>query len=106
MLDQPGLLLVPSAYDALSALAVQQAGFPAVSLTGNGLAAALMGRPDLGLLMMTEVAEQVRYIADSLSIPLIADADTGYGGPRDIYRTVKEFGATGSAAVHIEDQRQ
>lgn len=104
LLDQPGLLLIPSAFDAFSALAVQQAGFPAVSLTGNGLAAALIGRPDLGLLTMTEVARQVKYVADAVSIPLIADADTGYGGPLNIYRTVKEFCAAGAAAVHIEDQ--
>jgi len=104
LLEGPDVLVVPGAFDALGALAVQQAGFPAVSLTGNGLAAALLGRPDLGLLTMTEVAAQVKHIADAVSIPLIADADTGYGGPLNVYRTVKEFGAAGASAVHIEDQ--
>jgi 2-methylisocitrate lyase-like PEP mutase family enzyme len=104
LLRQPGVVLVPSVFNALGAIVAEQAGFAAVSVTGNGLSASLLGRPDMGLLTMTEVVDQTRYIAGAAEIPVIADADTGYGGPLNVYRAVKEFGAAGAAAVHIEDQ--
>ncbi|HEY8449566.1 MAG TPA: isocitrate lyase/PEP mutase family protein [Bacillota bacterium] len=103
-LAQPGLILAPSVYNALGALVAERAGFTVVSVTGNGLSAAMLGRPDVGLLTMSEVVGQTRYIAAAASVSVIADADTGYGGPLNVYRTVKEFAAAGAAAVHIEDQ--
>lgn len=103
-LGRPGLIVVPSVFDAMGALVCKQAGFSAVSVTGNGLSAYLMGRPDMGLVTMSEVVAQTRYIAAAAGVPVIADADTGYGGPLNIYRAVMELGQAGAAAIHIEDQ--
>jgi 2-methylisocitrate lyase-like PEP mutase family enzyme len=97
------LVVAPGAYDALSARLVEQAGFPAVYMTGAGTAAAL-GYPDYGLLTMTEMAENLGRIARAVGIPVIADADTGYGNELNVVRTVGEYALRGAAALHIEDQ--
>lgn len=97
-------VLAPGAYDALSARLVEGAGFPAVYLTGFGTAASYLGRPDVGLLSMSEMADQARRIAAAVDVPVIADADTGYGNPINVVRTVHEYERAGVAALHIEDQ--
>lgn len=99
-----GPLLIPGAFDALSALQVQEAGFKAVYLSGGGLSVSLLGRPDVGLLTLDEVAGAIRRITPTLQIPLIADADTGFGGPPNVARAVQEIEKAGAAAIQIEDQ--
>jgi 2-methylisocitrate lyase-like PEP mutase family enzyme len=97
-------MLAPGAYDALSARLVEQAGFDVVYMTGSGMANSFLGQPDLGLTTMTEMVSQATRVCDSVSLPLIADADTGYGGPLNVRRTVREYERAGVAALHIEDQ--
>ena len=97
------LVVAPGAYDSLTARLVEQAGFPAVYMTGAGTAATL-GYPDYGLLTMTEMAENLGRLAAAVSIPVIADADTGYGNELNVVRTVREYSLRGAAALHIEDQ--
>jgi 2-methylisocitrate lyase-like PEP mutase family enzyme len=103
LLARPGMLLAPFVYDALQARAAQAAGFELVYMTGFGTAAA-RGHPDLGLLTMTEMVENARTLARAVSIPIVSDADTGYGNPVNVVRTVHEFEDAGAAAIHIEDQ--
>jgi 2-methylisocitrate lyase-like PEP mutase family enzyme len=83
---------------------VEEAGFPAVYMTGFGTAASLIGRPDVGLLTMSEMVENAARIVAACELPVIADADTGYGNPINVIRTVQEFERAGVAAIHIEDQ--
>ncbi|WP_237717375.1 isocitrate lyase/PEP mutase family protein [Cupriavidus basilensis] len=102
-LQAPGMIIAPGAYDAIGARLVEQAGFPACYMTGAGTSAA-RGFPDFGLLTMSEMVENAAVMARSVSIPLIADADTGYGNELNVTRTVREYEARGVAAIHIEDQ--
>jgi len=104
LLDAGGTILAPGAFDPLAARLVEEAGFPAVYMTGFGTSAALLGRPDVGLLTMTEMADNAARIAACVDIPVIADADTGYGNPLNVIRTVGAYEAAGVAALHIEDQ--
>ena len=104
LLDSGQTIVAPGAFDALSARLVEEAGFPAVYMTGFGTSAALIGRPDVGLLTMTEMAASAGRIADCVDIPVIADADTGYGNPLNVIRTVGAYEAAGVAGIHIEDQ--
>src|SRR5919202_1016954 len=97
------LVVAPGAYDCLTARAVEQAGFPAVYMTGAGTAATL-GYPDYGLLTMTEMADNAGRIAAAATVPVIADADTGYGNEHNATRTVREYEQRGLAGLHIEDQ--
>lgn len=103
MLKGSDMVVAPFVFDAFQAKIAQAAGFVAVYMTGFGTAAA-RGFPDVGLLTMAEMVENVRYIANAIDIPLICDADTGYGNPVNVYRTVREYEAAGAAALHIEDQ--
>ena len=98
--------LVPAAgvYDSMSARLVEAAGFPAVYMSGFGVTASLLGRPDIGLLGMSEMAQAARRIVAAVDGPVIADADTGYGNAINVIRTVQEYEAAGVAAMHIEDQ--
>ena len=98
------MIVAPGAFDPLAARLVEEAGFPAVYMTGFGTSAALLGRPDVGLLTMTEMADNAARIAACVDIPLIADADTGYGNPINVIRTVGAYEAAGAAGIHIEDQ--
>lgn len=105
LLAQPDLLVAPGAYDALSARLIAQAGFPAVYMTGFGTAASVLGQPDVGLLTMSEMVGRAAALAAVVgNLPLIADADTGYGNPINVRRTVREYERAGVAAIHIEDQ--
>ncbi len=98
------IIQAPGAYDALSARLVERAGFPAVYMTGFGATAARLGQPDIGLLTQTEMTTHARDMVRAVGIPVIADADTGYGGPSNIARTVREYIQSGVAAIHLEDQ--
>ncbi len=98
------IILAPGAYDALSARLIEAAGFPAVYMTGFGTSASLLGRPDVGLLTMPEMVDNARRIVEAVGVPVIADADTGYGNPINVIRTVQEYERAGVAAIHIEDQ--
>ena len=104
LLDSGELILAPGAFDALSARIVEAAGFPAVYMTGFGTSAALLGQPDVGLLTQTEMIENARRIVQAVNVPLIADADTGYGNPLNVIRTVHLYERAGVAAIHLEDQ--
>jgi 2-methylisocitrate lyase-like PEP mutase family enzyme len=97
-------LLVPGCYNALSAKILERAGFPAVYMTGYGTSLSLLGMPDAGLATMTEMHLNARYIANAVPLPVIADADNGYGNAINVIRTVREYIQTGVAAIHIEDQ--
>jgi 2-methylisocitrate lyase-like PEP mutase family enzyme len=98
------IVQAPGAYDALSARIAERAGFEAVYMTGFGATASRLGQPDIGLLTQTEMTTQARDMVRALRVPLIADADTGYGGPSNIARTVREYVQAGVAAIHLEDQ--
>lgn len=98
------MIVAPGAYDSLSAKIAQAAGFPAVYLTGFGATATRLAQPDIGLLTQTEMTEHARNMVRAIEIPVIADADTGYGGVANIYRTVREYLQAGVAAIHLEDQ--
>src|SRR5436305_13692610 len=105
LLAQQDLLVAPGAYDALSARLIVQAGFPAVYMTGFGTAASVLGQPDVGLLTMSEMVSRAAALAAVVgNRPLIADADTGYGNPINVRRTVREYERAGAAAIHLEDQ--
>ncbi|WP_454724809.1 MULTISPECIES: isocitrate lyase/PEP mutase family protein [Cupriavidus] len=102
-LQAPGMIIAPGAYDAIGARLIEQAGFAACYMTGAGTSAA-RGFPDFGLLTMSEMVENAAVMARAVAIPLIADADTGYGNELNVTRTVREYEARGVAAIHIEDQ--
>lgn len=95
---------VPGVFDCIGAKVAEETGFKAVEISGNALAASGFGLPDMGLITMSEVTEASARIAASVSIPVIADADTGYGQPLNFMRTVREFERKGLAGIHIEDQ--
>jgi 2-methylisocitrate lyase-like PEP mutase family enzyme len=97
-------LFVPGCYNALSARILEHVGFPAVYMTGYGTSLALLGLPDAGLATMTEMHLNARYIANAVSVPVIADADNGYGNAINVIRTMREYIQTGVAAIHLEDQ--
>jgi 2-methylisocitrate lyase-like PEP mutase family enzyme len=99
-----GILAAPGAPDSLTARLVQRAGFEAIYMTGFGATASRLGRPDIGLLTQTEMTTHARDMVRAVGIPVIADADTGYGGPANIARTMEEYAQAGVAAVHLEDQ--
>jgi carboxyvinyl-carboxyphosphonate phosphorylmutase len=105
LLAAADLVVAPGAYDCLSARLIEAAGFPAVYMTGFGTAASYLGKPDVGLLGMSEMVDQARRIVDAVDAPVIADADTGYGNPINVIRTVQAYERAGVAAMHIEDQR-
>ncbi len=98
-----GIVVAPGVYDGLSARLTARAGFPAVYATGGGIARS-MGYPDLGLLGLTEVVDRLRPIVEHAGVPVIADADTGYGNALSARRAVREFERAGVAALHLEDQ--
>ncbi len=99
-----GPVVVPGAFDCLSALLVEKLGFQATYLSGGGLSVSLLGKPDIGLLTLDEVAGTAKRITQSVSIPLLVDVDTGFGGTANVKRTVQELEAAGAAGIQIEDQ--
>ncbi len=103
MLAADGLIVAPFVLNALHARIAEDVGHRAVYMTGAGTAAE-RGFPDVGLLTMTEMVSNAKYIADAVNIPVICDADTGYGNPLNVGRTVREYESAGVAAIHLEDQ--
>jgi 2,3-dimethylmalate lyase len=103
MLASPEMIVAPFVFDCLQAKLAAAAGFDAVYMTGFGTAAA-RGYPDLGLLTMSEMAANARAISQSVNVPVICDADTGYGNALNVWRTVREYEDAGVSALHIEDQ--
>ena len=104
-LETPGkVVIAPGAYDGLSARLIAEAGFEAIYMTGGGTAASRLGQPDLGLITMTEMVANAAMIVDCTGLPVIADADTGYGNALNVVRTVREYERAGVAAIHLEDQ--
>jgi methylisocitrate lyase len=99
-----GCVMMPGAFNAATARLAERAGFLAVYVSGAGLANATAGVPDIGLLTLTEVAQLAGYIADAVRLPALADADTGFGGPDGVARTVHTFERAGLAGMHLEDQ--
>lgn len=104
LLKGPGMITAPGAYDCITAKIIEQAGFAAVYMTGAGTAASRLGLPDYGLVTMTEMVENAEKIAASVQVPVIADADTGYGNQLNVVRTIHEYEGRGVAGLHIEDQ--
>jgi len=98
-----GMIIAPGAYDGISATLINNAGFPAVYMTGSGTSAAL-GYPDFGLITLTEMVRNAARINACVDVPVIADADTGYGNELNVVRTVHEYERAGVAAIHLEDQ--
>jgi 2,3-dimethylmalate lyase len=103
LLASPQMIVAPFVFDCLQAKLAAAAGFDCIYMTGFGTAAA-RGYPDLGLLTMSEMVANVRAIANSVNVPVICDADTGYGNPLNVWRTVREYEDAGASALHIEDQ--
>lgn len=104
LLSRKELLIAPAAYDALSAKIIEQAGFKVMAVTGYGVSASLLGKPDVGLTTMSEVVSVARNIAGVVNIPVFSDADTGYGNAINVMRTTEEFIKAGVAGIHLEDQ--
>ena len=104
MLSEPGIIVAPGAYDCLTAKIIEREGFPAVYMTGAGTSVSRLGMPDLGLASVSEMTANAEAIAATVGVPVIADADTGYGGTLNVRRTIRQYERAGVAAVHIEDQ--
>jgi len=100
----PGIVVAPGCYDCITARLVEVSGFDAAYVTGSGVSMSALGAPDMGALSFGEILDRVRRICDAVSIPIIADADTGYGGPLNVIRTMREFERAGVSAVQLEDQ--
>src|SRR6202171_230012 len=103
LLRRDGMVVAPGAYDCITARLIERAGFDAVYMTGAGTAATL-GYPDYGLVTMSEMADNAGRIVSAVGVPVIADADTGYGNELNVVRTVREYEKRGVAGIHIEDQ--
>ena len=104
MLNEPGIIVAPGAYDCLTAKIIEREGFPAVYMTGAGTSVSRLGMPDLGLASVSEMVANAEAIAGAVDVPLIADADTGYGGTLNVRRSIRQYERAGVAGVHIEDQ--
>jgi carboxyvinyl-carboxyphosphonate phosphorylmutase len=98
------MVIAPGAFDGISARLIAEAGFEAIYMTGAGTAASRIGQPDLGLITLTEMVSNAAAIVECTGLPVIADADTGYGNPLNVMRTVREYERAGAAAIHLEDQ--
>ncbi|MGR8931543.1 MAG: isocitrate lyase/PEP mutase family protein [Gammaproteobacteria bacterium] len=104
MIEQPGIHAAPAVYDCIGAMAAEKAGFDFIFSSGFGIAASLLGKPDFGYLTATEMIDAAHRIATCVSIPLIADVDTGYGNPLNVIRTVEEIARSPVAGIILEDQ--
>jgi 2-methylisocitrate lyase-like PEP mutase family enzyme len=104
LVNDEAILLTPGTYDPLMAKLIAQAGFKAIEMNGAGVTYSTLAMPDLGLVTMTEMVERARRVADASDLPVICDADTGYGNALNVIRTVREFERAGVAAIRIEDQ--
>ena len=104
VLEEQGVVVFPGVYDTLSAKIVERIGFPLTFISGYSVAATAIGEPDVGLLTQTEMLDRARHVCMSVNLPIIVDADTGYGNPLNVIRTVNELIATGAAGCFLEDQ--
>ena len=104
MMASPGIIMAPGAYDCLSAKLIEQVGFDAVYVTGYGLSASYLGEPDLGLMSLKEMVDNMERICSAVSIPVIADGDTGYGNLLNVARTVKMYEKDGVEGIQLEDK--
>lgn len=104
LLAKDQILMAPGAYDVWSAKLIEQAGFPAVYMTGYGVSASTLGMPDIGLMSFEEILTMARHMAFAVQVPLIADADNGYGNVLNVVRTVREYEQAGVAGIQLEDQ--
>ena len=104
MLSMDQILVAPGAHDVLTAKIIEQAGFNAVYMTGYGTSASLLGKPDVGLLTMTEMVQRAANMVEAVNIPVIADGDTGYGNAVNVMRAVREYEKAGVACIQLEDQ--
>ena len=104
LLKKDEILVAPGAHDVLTARIIEKEGFNAVYMTGYGTSASLLGKPDAGLLTMTEMAQRASNIAEAVNIPVIADGDTGYGNAVNVMRAVREYEKAGIACIQLEDQ--
>ena len=104
VLKENELIIAPGAYDTISARLIEKAGYPLVYITGLGNEASDLGYPDLGLTTATELVRRASTITNCVQAPVVCDADTGFGGALNLYRTVRMFEAVGVSAIHIEDQ--
>ncbi|OUM90416.1 MAG: carboxyvinyl-carboxyphosphonate phosphorylmutase [Bacillus thermozeamaize] len=103
-LEEKTILMAPGAYDALTAILCERAGFEALYLTGAGVSYSTLGKSDVGLITMSEMVSKATYICEAVSIPVIADGDNGYGNAINVMRTVREYERAGVAAIQLEDQ--
>src|SRR5262245_27946424 len=99
-----GTVVMPGVFNAITAQLAERAGFDALYLSGAGVTNSLTGFPDIALLTLTEMAQQARYVAQATTLPVIADADTGYGEVLNVARAVREMEHAGLAGIHLEDQ--
>ena len=104
LLHADRLLVAPGAYDGLSAKIIEKNGFDAVFMTGYGTSASVLGEPDVGLLTLSEMVKRAGDIANAVTLPVIADGDTGYGNPLNVRRTVREYEKAGVGGIQLEDQ--
>ncbi len=104
LIAAPEVLIAPGAYECVGARLVEQSGFEAVYLTGSGMSMSALGAPDVGLMSFSEILDRAARVADMVSIPVIVDADTGYGGPLNVVRTVRAFERAGLSGIQLEDQ--
>ena len=104
LIDAPELLVMPGAYDALSAMLIEDAGFDAVQGSGFGIAASHLGLPDIGIMGFREMLDRTRIIVGAVDIPVMADGDTGFGDAATTWHVVREFEAAGAAGINLEDQ--
>ncbi len=104
LIENEEILVAPGAHDVLTAKVIENVGFKAVYMTGYGQAASYLGKPDVGLMTMTEMLDRAGKIADAVDIPVIADGDTGFGNAINVIRTVREYEKAGVAAIQLEDQ--
>lgn len=103
-IESDGLLVAPGVHDPLSARVAERAGFKLVAVTGNGTSLSRIGHPDVGVLTLPEMVENATYIQETVDVPVISDADNGFGNAVNVRRTIREFARAGVAAIHIEDQ--
>lgn len=104
MINRERILIMPGAYDCISAKIIEKCGFEAIQITGYGVAASLLGKPDVGILSMSEMLNQTRNICKSVEIPVMADGDTGFGNAVNVYHAVQAFEDAGAAGINLEDQ--
>lgn len=105
MLNSPDIIIAPGCYDCITARLIQETGFKVAYAGGNAMMGSLLGVPDLGLGTMTDMVNRVHQISSSIDIPLICDADAGYGNINNVWYAVREFEAAGASGIHIEDQK-